>query len=65
MSKEKFYNLLQELVHYEVGEALREQNNWKDLLKNVETYLDNQDQRLGELEGRYAKVARSIFNDGK
>ena len=65
MSKEKFYNLLQELVHYEVGEALREQNNWKDLLKSVETYLDNQDQRLGELERRYAKVARSIFNDGK
>tara|TARA_R100000963_G_scaffold30242_1_gene21516 strand:+ start:278 stop:472 length:195 start_codon:yes stop_codon:yes gene_type:complete len=64
MIKEKFYNLLQELVHCEVMDVLEVQNYLKRL-KDLEKHLDSFDKRLGEMERRYATLARSILNDGK
>ena len=65
MVKEKFYNLLQELVHCEVMEILKDQVHDLNRLNSVENHLDNCEKRLGEVERRYAMLARSILNDGK
>ena len=67
MVKEKFYNLLQELVHCEVMEILNslEEQNYLRKLTSIEKHLDNCEKRLGEVERRYAMLARSILNDGK
>ncbi len=65
MVKEKFYNLLQELVHCEVMEILKDQVHDLNRLNSVEKHLDNCEKRLGEVERRYAMLARSILNDGK
>ena len=75
MIKEKFYNLLQELVHCEVLEVLEVQNYLKRL-KDIEKHLEDCEKtntinidrlsaRLNELERRYATLARSILNGGK
>ena len=65
MVKEKFYNLLQELVHCEVMEILKDQVHDLNRLNSVEKHLDNCEKRLREVERRYSMLARSILNDGK
>jgi hypothetical protein len=63
--KEKFYNLLQELVQCEVAELMQDpsQNDEKYyLLKN---HIDRVEGRLGLLERRYASLNRDLYNDGR
>ena len=64
--KEKFYDLLQEMVQCEINELLQDpvkyHNDKYYLLNNK---LDRIEGRLGLLERRCARLNRSLANDGK
>ena len=70
MVKEKFYDLLQELIEYEVKEILREDrqelgNRTLTTLATMEKTIENVDNRLGDVERRLATLSRLVYNDGK
>ena len=64
MVKEKFYDLLQELVEYEVTEVVRRDHSTVNL-KELEKLVKNIDNRLGGVERRLATLTRLAYNDGK
>ena len=63
--KEKFYNLLQELVQCEVVELMQDPSQNDDKYYLLKTHLERVEGRLGLLERRYAQLNRSLANDGK
>ena len=70
MVKEKFYDLLQELIEYEVKDILREErqelgNRTLTTLATMEKTIENVDNRLGDVERRLATLSRLVYNDGK
>ena len=70
MVKEKFYDLLQELIEYEVKDILREDrqelgNRTLTTLAMMEKTIENVDNRLGDVERRLATLSRLVYNDGK
>jgi|TARA_R100001129_G_scaffold127931_1_gene89951 hypothetical protein len=70
MVKEKFYDLLQELIEYEVKDILREDrqelgNRTLTTLATMEKAIENVDNRLGDVERRLATLSRLVYNDGK
>jgi|TARA_R100000808_G_scaffold23461_1_gene52104 hypothetical protein len=70
MVKEKFYDLLQELIEYEVKDILREDrqelgNRTLTTLATMEKTIENVDNRLGDVERRLATLSRLVYNDGK
>ena len=64
MVKEKFYDLLQELIEYEVTEVVRRDHSTVNL-KELEKLVKNIDNRLGGVERRLATLTRLAYNDGK
>ncbi len=64
MVKEKFYDLLQELIEYEVTEIVRRDHSTVNL-KELENLVKNIDNRLGGVERRLATLSRMAYNDGK
>ena len=60
MPKEKFYDLLEEMM-----QCLIDEQHISKRLAELEKHSDNMEKRLGESERRYATLARSMFNDGK
>ena len=64
MVKERFYDLLQELIEYEVIEVLRKDHSMVKL-KEIEKLVKNIDDRLGSVERRLATLNRLAYNDGK
>ena len=70
MVKEKFYDLLQELIEYEVKDILRKErqelgNRTLTTLATMEKTIENVDNRLGDVERRLATLSRLVYNDGK
>ena len=70
MVKEKFYDLLQELIEYEVKDILREDrqelgNRTLTTLATMEKTIENVDNHLGDVERRLATLSRLVYNDGK
>jgi len=70
MVKEKFYDLLQELIEYEVKDILREDRQEQGsrtltTLATMEKTIENVDNRLGDVERRLATLSRLVYNDGK
>lgn len=70
MVKEKFYDLLQELIEYEVKDILREDrqklgSRTLTTLATMEKTIENVDNRLGDVERRLATLSRLVYNDGK
>ena len=70
MVKDKFYDLLQELIEYEVKDILREDrqelgNRTLTTLATMEKTIENVDNRLGDVERRLATLSRLVYNDGK
>ena len=70
MVKEKFYDLLQELIEYEVKDILREDrqelgSRTLTTLATMEKTIENVDNRLGDVERRLATLSRLVCNDGK
>ena len=63
--KEKFYTLLQELVQCEVVELMQDPSQNDEKYYLLKTHLERVEGRLGLLERRYAKLNRSLANDGK
>jgi len=63
--KEKFYDLLQELVQCEVRELLEDSTLTNDKYYLLKTHLERVEGRLGLLERRYARLNRALANDGK
>tara|TARA_R110002020_G_scaffold249371_4_gene463272 strand:- start:1805 stop:1987 length:183 start_codon:yes stop_codon:yes gene_type:complete len=60
MPKEKFYDLLEEMI-----QCLIDEQHLSERLSKLEKHSDSMEKRLGEVERRYAMLARSILNDGK
>ena len=70
MVKEKFYDLLQELIEYEVKDILRDDrqelgSRTLTTLATMEKTIENVDNRLGDVERRLATLSRLVYNDGK
>jgi hypothetical protein len=63
--KEKFYDLLQELVQCEVRELLEDSTLTNDKYYLLKTHLDRVEGRLGLLERRCAHLKRDLYNDGR
>jgi len=63
--KEKFYDLLQELVQCEVRELLEDSTLTNDKYYLLKTHLERVEGRLGLLERRCARLNRVLANDGK
>jgi hypothetical protein len=70
MVKEKFYDLLQELIEYEVKDILREDrqelgNRTLTTLATMEKAIENVDNRLGDVERRLATLSRLVYSRAK
>jgi len=63
--KEKFYNLLQELVQYEVAELMQDTTKKDEKYYLLKTHIDRVEGRLGLLERRCAHLKRDLYNDGR
>ena len=63
--KEKFYNLLQELVQYEVEELMQDSSQNADKYYLLKTQIDRVEGRLSLLERRHATLNRNLYNDGR
>lgn len=63
--KEKFYDLLQEMVHYEVKELLQDPElDINTRIHNLQKYVNRVESRLGALDRRSATINRQLSNAG-